>query len=106
MRGFLVSLGVPAEAVRIEASSRNTRENALFTARMFNTGVGPTVLLTSDYHMYRAHRAFTKAGLTVVPRPFPEALKRMNDWRLRWSVFVDLVQESGKIVYYRARGWI
>jgi uncharacterized SAM-binding protein YcdF (DUF218 family) len=106
MRDFLTATGVPREVIGGESKSTSTRENALFTAQLVHEYPGPYVLLTSDYHMYRAQRAFRRAGVTVVPRPFPDALKRMNDWRLRWDVFVDLVQESGKIGYYWARGWI
>jgi len=106
MRDFLVGGGVPAEAILIEGRSRSTRENALYTAELAYSVPGPYVLLTSDYHMWRASRAFAKAGLAVRPRPFPDALKRFNDWRRRLPVFLELVEESGKIAYYRAHGWI
>ena len=106
MRDFVVAEGVPASAVVIEDRSNSTRENALFTAAVARQFPGPYVLLTSDYHMWRAHRAFQKAGLTVAPRPFPDALKRMNQWSARWSIFIELLLESAKIGYYWARGWI
>jgi uncharacterized SAM-binding protein YcdF (DUF218 family) len=64
------------------------------------------VLLTSDYHMFRAFRAFQKAGLNVLSRPIPDARKRAARWLYRWWVFLDLSSETMKIVYYRARGWI
>ena len=64
------------------------------------------VLLTSDYHMYRAHRVFAKQGIQVEPRPIPDVLKRGAGWRGRWPAFLDLLTESAKILYYRARGWI
>lgn len=106
MRDFIVSQGVPAGVVLMEGRSTNTRENAVFTAEMVRSMSGPFVLLTSDYHMWRARRAFAKAGVTVVPFPFSEARKRSEDWLSRWRVFLDLAQESAKIVYYRLRGWI
>jgi uncharacterized SAM-binding protein YcdF (DUF218 family) len=106
MRNFLVCQGVPAEAVRIEDKSLNTRENASFTASLVRDLPGPYVLLTSDYHMWRAHRAFTRAGLQVTPRPLPDAGKRITQWTARWQVFLDLLVETAKIGYYRARGWV
>ena len=106
MLDFLVSAGVPMQAIVIEGRSRSTRENALFTAELVRGMPGPYVLLTSDYHMWRASRAFAKVGLVVQPRPFPEALKLFNDWRRRWTIFLELLEETGKIAYYRARGWI
>ncbi len=106
MRDFITAQGVPASAIVMEDRSESTRQNALFTAPLARQFPAPYVLLTSDYHMWRAHRAFQKAGLTVLPRPFPDALKRMNQWSARWPVFLELVVESGKIAYYEARGWI
>jgi len=106
MRNFIVCHGVPEKAVVVEDRSTNTHENALFTAQIARLLPGPFVLLTSDYHMWRAHRAFKKMGLAVIPRPFPDALKRFNTVRLRWGVFIELLEESGKIVYYWWRGWI
>jgi uncharacterized SAM-binding protein YcdF (DUF218 family) len=106
MRDFIVCQGVPAETVIVEDRSTSTRENALFAAETARQFPGPYVLLTSDYHMWRAWRAFRKAGLNVEPRPFPDAGKHFNDWHQRWSIFLGLADETGKIVYYRARGWI
>jgi uncharacterized SAM-binding protein YcdF (DUF218 family) len=67
---------------------------------------GRMVLLTSDYHMYRAVRALRKAGVIVMPRPIPDAIKRAGSWNLRWEVFQDLLIETSKIAYYWSRGWI
>ena len=106
MRDFLIAGGIPVAAIRLEDKSSSTRENALFSSQMSAEIPGPYVLLTSDYHMWRAHRAFTKAGLTVTPMPSPDALKRLNDWRSHVGISVDLIEETGKIAYYWARGWI
>jgi uncharacterized SAM-binding protein YcdF (DUF218 family) len=106
MRDFMVCQGVPAEAIALEPRSASTRENAEFTAALLKTEAGKRVLLTSDYHMYRARRAFEKAGLAVLPRPFPDAAKRINQRPNRWPVFCELIRETIKIGYYYARGWI
>jgi uncharacterized SAM-binding protein YcdF (DUF218 family) len=106
MRDFILAQGIPASAIVMEDRSGSTRENALFTAPLARQLPAPYVLLTSDYHMWRAHHAFQKAGLTVQPRPFPDALKRMNQWSARWSIFIELLVESAKIAYYWARGWV
>jgi uncharacterized SAM-binding protein YcdF (DUF218 family) len=103
---YLVSQGVPRDRIRLETQSSTTRENAVSTAALLAKSGGRKVLLTSDYHMYRAYRAFQKAGLDVVPVPFPDAIKRGSFWQGRWPAFLDLVVESGKILYYRVRGWI
>ena len=64
------------------------------------------VLLTSDYHAYRASCAFARAGVSVLPRPVPDAFKRATVWYMRWGVFAEEAGEACKIVGYRIRGRI
>jgi uncharacterized SAM-binding protein YcdF (DUF218 family) len=103
---FLVAQGVPREAVETETRSRSTRENALHLGELLAGSSLSKVLLTSDYHMFRAHRAFVRVGLEVRPRPYPDVRKRAVRWAGRWPAFLDLVGETAKIGYYWARGWI
>ncbi len=65
---------------------------------------GVKVLLTSDYHMFRAARTFARAGLKVGEWPVPDALK--GGWRRRWPAFLDELVETTKIGYYFSRAWI
>ena len=106
MEHFLVCSGVPADIIGTERESRSTRENALYAARLLAGDGSRKVLLTSDYHMYRASRAFAKAGLRVVPSPFPDVIKAGQRWPGRWPAFLELCNETMKIAYYYARGWI
>jgi uncharacterized SAM-binding protein YcdF (DUF218 family) len=106
MRDYLVCQGIPASAILLEEQSQTTHENAVFTTRLLSGVPGRKVLLTSDYHMYRAYRAFRKAGLDVDPRPVPESAKAAGNWTLRWPVFLGLCDEMAKSIYYRARGWL
>ena len=106
MADFLKSQGVPANAIHVEIRSNSTRENATYSKPLLDQLPGTKVLLTSDYHMYRAARVFEKAGIVVMPRPFPDARKRGSTWIGRWPAFNDLVMETAKIAYYRWKGWI
>jgi len=111
MKIFLESGGVPAGAILTDSQSLSTRESALNLARMLSETRGAqtrgrTILLTSDYHMFRAVRALRKTGVIVIPRPIPDASKRAGSWTLRWEVFQDLSIETSKIAYYWSRGWI
>ncbi len=106
MKSFLVCQGVPPEVIRLETRSTSTRENALFTTELLTGVSGRLVLLTSDYHMFRAHHAFGKIGLDVVPIPYPDVRKRAIRWTGRWPAFLDLVLETFKIGYYFSRGLI
>jgi uncharacterized SAM-binding protein YcdF (DUF218 family) len=106
MKIFLESGGIPAGAILTDSQSLSTRESAVNLARILPQTPGRTILLTSDYHMYRAVRALRKTGVIVIPRPIPDATKRAGSWNLRWDVFQDLLIETSKIAYYWGRGWI
>lgn len=54
----------------IEGRSRNTHENALYSAEMLRAeGIDRVVLVTHDIHQRRSIAEFTAAGLSVVPAP-------------------------------------
>ncbi len=106
MRELLQYQGIPKGIIDVEVSSTSTHENATETAKLLGTPHGHVVLLTSDFHMYRAVRAFRKAGVNVASRPFPDVCKRASRWPGRWPAFLDLCVESVKIGYYKFRGWI
>jgi uncharacterized SAM-binding protein YcdF (DUF218 family) len=106
MRDFLVAQGVPRESIWLETRSRSTRENALFARPILSGMPGRKVLLTSDFHIYRAQRAFQKVGLDVSPQPFPDVRKRAQTPLDRWEAFLDLTEETVKIADYYLRGWI
>jgi uncharacterized SAM-binding protein YcdF (DUF218 family) len=103
---FLVVEGVPRQDIIAEWQSDSTRENGINTARLLAGMPGKKVLLTSDFHMYRAIHVFRKLGVDVTPMPVPDILKSAKHWNARFPAFETLVVESTKIVYYRLRGWI
>lgn len=103
---FLTAEGVPRQAVVAEWQSNSTRENAIDTARLLKDMPGKKILLTSDFHMYRAIRVFRKLHIEVTPMPIPDVLKSAQHWNGRFPAFETMVVESTKIVYYRLRGWI
>jgi uncharacterized SAM-binding protein YcdF (DUF218 family) len=106
MKRFLVSQGIPESAILVEPRATSTRENALFTKDLLQGRGGELVLLTSDYHIYRATRAFRKVGLNVSTRPAPDVGKRASRFWNRWPAFLELCVETVKIGYYGMRRWI
>ena len=106
MRDFLVCRGIPADRIAVEGAATSTHENALFVKNLLGQAQGRKVLLTSDYHMYRAQRAFAKAGVVTLPHPFPDAIKRSSSYTERWPIFFELCSEAVKSLYYYVRGWI
>lgn len=91
MRDSLVGdFGVPVRWV--EGASRNTVENAAFSAPLLRAaGVTTIYLVTSDFHMHRARALFEAQGFATVPvaalavlgpdgRPLPRYASPFN-WR-------------------------
>jgi uncharacterized SAM-binding protein YcdF (DUF218 family) len=103
---FLAASGVPREAMMAEWRSTSTRENGIETARLIQNMPGRKVLLTSDFHMYRALRVFRKLGIDAAPMPAPDAMHAAEHWNGRFQAFEELVVETCKIADYRIRGWI
>ena len=60
--------GVPKDNIFLEGSSRNTRENAVYTRNLVDSiNCGEVLLVTSAAHMPRAVAAFRAAGVGVTP---------------------------------------
>jgi uncharacterized SAM-binding protein YcdF (DUF218 family) len=73
MARAMVRLGVPGSALLLEQRSRDTRDNALYTARLAQAhGVHHVLLVTSAVHMPRASLWFRDAGIAVTPIAVPE----------------------------------
>jgi uncharacterized SAM-binding protein YcdF (DUF218 family) len=69
-RRFFASMGVPPEALTLEAHSHNTYENAVFTGQLPGLDMHqPWLLMTSAWHMPRSMATFQKAGWNVTPYP-------------------------------------
>jgi len=103
---FLIADGIPREVFVTEWRSISTRENAVETARLIQTLPGKKVLLTSDFHMYRALRVFRKLGIEAAPMAVPDVLHSTEHWHGRFPAFETMLTESAKIAYYAVRGWI
>lgn len=103
---FLVAEGIPRPAMIAEWKSTSTRENAINTRRLIEHMSGKRVLLTSDFHMYRALRVFRKAGINAAPMAVPDVLHSTEHWNGRFSAFETMLIETVKIGYYALRGWI
>lgn len=111
MRQWLIAFGVPGEAIYVEGRSKNTRENAVFTAEIAaSLGIDSVLLVTSNGHMARAHGAFAKTALRTFPAPVSEQSTGINFLAVVPNVWT-LNASSGAIrewigrLVYRLRGW-
>ncbi len=103
---YLLANGVPPSAMIAEWRSESTRESGINVARLLRNLPGKRVLLTSDFHMYRAIRVFRKAGVDAAPMAVPDILHSTQGQPGRFGACWAMAVESDKIVDYRLRGWI
>ncbi len=89
-------LGVPSSALMLEERSRNTRDNARYTAALAQRHrVRSVLLVTSSLHMPRAIAEFRAAGIDAVAVSVPERATRSN-WRERWLPSHSALWRSGR----------
>lgn len=70
MANLLAIFGLPEEAIWLEPESRNTYEDALYSAKILQeNGISRIILVTSALHMPRSVGLFEKQGLEVIPAP-------------------------------------
>ncbi len=70
MAELAAGFGVPREKLILEDKSRNTRENATFSARICRERGWQKVIIVSDtFHLWRARRNFQHENLTVYTSP-------------------------------------
>lgn len=98
-------LGVPEKQLRIEARSRNTRENAVEVDRLLRrAGIrGPVLLVTSAIHMPRAVGCFEKVGRRVVP--WPVDYLRTGWWGSAWLPKPHSLSRSDEALH-EYLGWV
>jgi uncharacterized SAM-binding protein YcdF (DUF218 family) len=70
MAALLEMIGVPSQAIWLQPESRNTYEDALYSAQILkDKGIRRILLVTSAWHMPRSVGLFEAQGLQVLPAP-------------------------------------
>ncbi|MDO7852424.1 YdcF family protein [Hymenobacter convexus] len=100
--------GVPNSAIILEDSSRNTRENALYTKRLLARypGTDTLILVTSAFHERRALACFRKVGLQ--PIAFPAGYRSADrSWSPGyWAVPNPSALENLSVLIHEVSGWL
>ncbi len=102
MKQVLMELGVPEDAIWLDATSQNTYENAVNCARIINEHqVDDVLLVTSAMHMPRSVVAFEKQGIHVIPYPVDYTITEQN-WQQLWhgdflSVVINIFPTAGNL---------
>ena len=109
MARYLVSQGLPEKLIWQEDAADSTYENAVYTKRILVDRYGADrlpqiVVLTSDYHSWRARRTFEHCGLRTKMIPIPDVIKRSSSLSYRWVGGITLLSEAGKDLFYKADG--
>ncbi len=109
VRGELArQLGVPADAILMEAGARTTRQEAERLRSLLRPrGVRRILLVTESQHLVRAREVFERAGFEVLPAPADDMVLLLSDKpedRLQLSRWI--AQEFLARVYYRLAGYL
>ena len=124
MAALMQLLGVPDEALWLEAQSRNTYENALYSREMLaEAGLDDILLVTSAMHMPRSVPLFIAQGLQVTAAP-TDYLVSDAEWQHLWrggptATLINLLPNVEYLTYttrclkeyigifvYGLRGWL
>jgi uncharacterized SAM-binding protein YcdF (DUF218 family) len=105
---FLVDLGVPAQTIVLEEASRNTRQNAAFSAALLKArGIKHILLVTSALHMPRAMALFAAQGLQATPAPTDfEAIQSPPPGVLAWLPDAQALDGSGRAMKEMVGKWV
>ena len=114
MADYLALMGVPRQAMLLEQQSRDTRQNARFSAPVLaSAGATRILLVTSAFHLRRAIALFEREGLEVIPAPTDFQRLVTEPHLPRWLPTVDdlarstyAIREYAGYFYYRYRNWL
>lgn len=106
------TLGVAANDLILENRSRNTHENALYSADLLKGKPRSVVLITSAFHMRRARACFQKQGLEFTEYPADFKGQKTFKWKYmvpsshafqNWNI---VNKELVGLVMYQLMGYI
>jgi uncharacterized SAM-binding protein YcdF (DUF218 family) len=83
-RNYLVSRGVPSEAIIIEPGGESTAQSTIAVAEiMRRMNLGSCVVVSDGYHIFRAKKILEERGLRVYGSPRPaQPSKDLRYWQL------------------------
>ena len=101
-RRFFEGFKIAPPRLRLEDRSRNTLENAVFTAELVKPQRDQRwVLVTSAFHMPRAKALFEAQGFHIIPRPGDFRTIESQD---RWQIFGRPSEGFGGSTWPRKNG--
>jgi uncharacterized SAM-binding protein YcdF (DUF218 family) len=106
MQRMLLAMGIPGDAMVLEKRSRNTHQNAVYSAEILHALDAHRVLLvTSAYHMRRARFEFERQGFTVFPAATDYQLVEAPNTLLDWLPDAGSLQQTTRAMK-EYLGWV
>jgi uncharacterized SAM-binding protein YcdF (DUF218 family) len=97
-------LGVPADVILMEENSRSTEENAIESRKVMQAkGLNTAILVTDNYHLWRAEMLFRTQGIAVTLSP-AQATAGPLHWRAAFGNTTREVAATGWYVYKTVLG--
>jgi uncharacterized SAM-binding protein YcdF (DUF218 family) len=93
LRRLLIENKIDKERILLEEQSKNTRENLKLSNELYNLSGKNIVLVTSDYHMFRA--------LSVAKKLKYKNVSGLPSRSQRTALPAFLLREYVTIVYYK-----
>ena len=107
MARFAITLGVPRQTILLEEESRNTAQNAKFSASILKKRGSERVFLVTDgIHMFRALESFRFHGIQAEPVPAVSKKHIAHEARGGWNLFSKVLHEYLGIAVYRVTRYL
>jgi uncharacterized SAM-binding protein YcdF (DUF218 family) len=89
-RSYLMSHGVPSEAIIVESEAESTVESTSMAGEiMHRMGLHSVIVVSDGYHIYRVKRMLQSRGLSVYGSPRKE--QRPDPLHERWNYFKQAI---------------
>lgn len=113
IKNFCIKMGVLSEDIIVEAESKNTYENAVFSKKFIDIENEKILLVTSAMHMRRSMGIFTKAGYKfdcLATDPLTQPVLYPDDYFLpkaeALNGWTSLIKEIVGTLTYKVVGYI
>jgi len=105
MAAILARAGVPASAILIEDTARDTTDSVLACRRLLRNWPGPVFAATCDYHLPRCLLLLRLAGIRAQACPPPPPTERagLRAWQIGREALA-LPYDTGLMLWWRMRG--
>ena len=96
MKSYLINLGIEEKRIVLEDKSTSTYENLKFSSKLLRDQEDKILIVTSDYHMFRAKMIGKRLGWEV------EGVSAVNPASTRWSLMKrEILAVIKDLVFYR-----